>query len=110
MTMDENAFKALAGETLARLAEAVEEALGDRLDVDLEEGILSIELETGAQYVINGHAPSRQIWMASPVSGGSHFAYDDGRGKWTDTRGEASLGGLLAGELEAATGIALKLD
>ncbi len=112
MTLDENTFRDLAGKTLSRLADAVEEALGDRLDVDLGEGVLTIELDSGATYVINGHAPSRQIWMASPVSGGLHFDYEsEGEGgRWIATRGGADLVPLLARELAEATGVPLDLE
>ena len=109
MTFDESAFEALADETLQRCMDHIDDALGDRLDVDLEGGILTIELESGGQYVINKHAPNRQVWLSSPVSGASHFEFD---GKtWVSTRDPATvLTRLLADELAAATGTAFSLD
>jgi len=100
--MDDSAFHAAADGTLSSLMEAIEDALGDVLDVDLEGGILTIELDSGGQYVINKHAPNRQIWMSSPASGASHFGHRDGA--WISTRGAESLTVMLAGELAAATG------
>ena len=79
------------------------EAVGDQLDVDLQDGILTIELDSGGQYVINKHAPNRQIWMSSPVSGASHFD-SDGHGGWVGTRGAGTLAAMLSAELAAATG------
>lgn len=106
---DESAFHAAADRTLAGLLERIEDALGDDLDVDLQGGILTIELASGAQYVINKHAPNRQIWLSSPVSGASHFAQEPGGG-WVSTRGEARLHELLAEELGAATGETIGFD
>lgn len=100
---DESAFHANADRTLAGLFERIEDILGDALDVDLQGGILTIELGSGAQYVINKQAPNRQIWLSSPSSGASHFAYQPGRG-WVSTRGGPGLYELLAQELGAATG------
>lgn len=102
--MDESAFHTLADQTLAKLLNTIEAALGDDIAVDLRGGILTIELDDGRQYVINKHAPTRQIWLSSPVSGAAHFAHDATTGAWRSTRGGAVLTDILASELAAATG------
>ena len=112
--MDENRFAILADATLTHLFETIDSAAGDELEVDLDEGILTIELENGSHYVINKHAPNRQIWMSSPVSGTRHFGYDDTAGGWVDARtvtdGEAViLKAVLGSELGAALGRELDL-
>jgi frataxin len=109
MSLDESTFETLARDILERFMDAIDEAMGDVLDVDILGGVLTVELDSGGQYVINKHAPSRQIWVSSPVSGASHFDYDGDAGQWVSTRGGASLSELLSGELTAATGIALIL-
>lgn len=109
MTIDESRFETLADETLVRLMDTLEEAVGDQLDVDLQGGILTIELDSGSQYVINKHAPNRQIWMSSPVSGASHFD-SDGNGGWVGTRGAGTLTAMLSAEISAATGETVDLD
>lgn len=101
--MDDSAFETAADRTLERLMEAVEEAIGDVADVDLEGGVLTIDLDSGGTYVVNKHGPNRQIWLSSPASGASHFDHDDARG-WVSTRGGAVLEDLLADELAATTG------
>lgn len=108
--MDESRFESLAEDTLARFMDAIDEALGDEMDVDLENGILKIELDNGGQYVINKHGPNRQIWMSSPVSGASHFAYDEGAATWVSTRGGDKLIDVLAAELEKAGGAPVDLS
>lgn len=102
-TDDESAFHAEADRTLAAMLEAIDDALGDDLDVDIQGGVLTIELDTGGQYVINKQAPNREIWMSSPASGAAHFAYQAGRG-WVATRSDGTLHGMLEQELAAATG------
>ena len=111
MTLDENSFEALADKTLADLLGAIEDQLGDVADVDMQGGVLTIELDAGGEYVVNKHAPMRQVWVSSPVSGATHFAYDaDGR-RWVSTRHAATtLDALLAEELAAATGRPFSLD
>ena len=110
--MDDSSFEKLAGRTIDRLFEALDDALGDRAEIDLEGGILTIELEDGGQYVINRHGPNRQIWLSSPKSGAWHFERkEDGAGGgsgggWVSTRGSERLDAVLGAEF----GIALELD
>lgn len=107
--MDESRFETLADQTLHRFMDAIDDALGDRMDVDLENGILKIELDDGGQYVINKHAPNRQIWMSSPLSGAAHFGYDEAAGGWISTRGGGNLAEILSAELERAAGAPVDL-
>ncbi len=99
--MDEPEFDALARTTLTGLADRLEAALADA-DVELREGVLTVELADGRQYVINRHAPNRQIWLSSPVSGAHHFYAAPGG--WVSTRGGVTLEALLAAELGLAPG------
>jgi len=99
MALDEGRFAALADRTLDRLMTGIEAGCGDRAEAELEAGILTVELEDGATYVLNKHAPMRQLWLASPVSGAWHFAYDDAARTWRSTRGAETLDEILAREL-----------
>ncbi len=108
--MDENTFHTAADHTLERFFDAIDAQLGDSLEVDLEGGVLTVELENGGSYVINKHAPNRQIWMSSPASGASHFDYDEASGQWLGTRGGGALAAMLAEELAEATGEAVDLS
>lgn len=102
-------FEAVATRLLGQFAERLEEALADVAEVDYEGGILNVTLDAGGTYVINKHAPTQQIWLSSPRSGAWHFAQDAASGAWRDTRQGQDLRELLAGELQAATGIAVEL-
>lgn len=109
MTGDESRFHDTADKTLRHIAEVVEDVLGDELDVDMQGGILTIELSDRRQYVLNKHTPNRELWLSSPVSGAWHFAWDEGLA-WRSTRDPAvALKPLLAGELETLTGTPVEL-
>ena len=86
MITDGEIFENIAEKTLNMLLDRIDDALGDAFDVDLNGGILTIELKNGAQYVINKNAPNYEIWMSSPHSGASHYYLDDDLETWVDTR------------------------
>lgn len=106
--METSEFERLADETLARLQAAIED-VESSLDVELVGGILTIETESGGKYLLNRHAPNRQIWLSSPVSGAWHFAWNGDDQAWISTRGGERLEDLLARELSEATGEAIEL-
>jgi frataxin len=107
--MDSSQFESLADATLARLQHAVEAAAGNWLAADLAGGILTIELDSGGEYVVNKHGASRQIWLASPASGAWHFVWSEPGEEWLATRGGERLEKLLARELSAAIGQAIDI-
>lgn len=87
-------------ETLAdSLLDTLEEALGESADAERQGGVLTVETDDGSTWVINKHAPTRQVWLSSPRSGARHYDFDDASGQWKDTRGGQDLLTLLAAEL-----------
>ena len=108
--MNQVEFERRATQALDRLFEQIDEQLGDWLDVEMAGGILQIGLPDGSAYVVNKHAPKREIWLSSPRSGAWHFAAAEDDGAWRSTRGTEELTGLLSGELAAASGRAVRLD
>ena len=56
MITDGEIFETIAENTLNILLDRIDDVLGDEFDVDLNGGILNIELENGSQYVINKNA------------------------------------------------------
>jgi frataxin len=100
MPLDESRFHSIAGKTIDELADAIDAELGDDLDVEVQGGILTIQLVDGGQYIINKNAPLKQIWLSSPKSGAWHFDWDEGSERWLSTRGEkVEMEALLKGEL-----------
>ena len=110
--MDEAEFERLAARVLERMLDEIEDQAADDLDVDLEGGILTIGLPDGGRYLLNKHAPNRELWLSSPRSGAWHFRHEPEAG-WISTRtvdGERpQLHRLLADELADATGGPLRL-
>lgn len=107
--MDDSAFEARADAVLECLMERLEEAAGDVLEVDLENGVLSVTLDSGGEYLLNRHAPTAELWLSSPVSGAGHFAHDPATGGWRDRRGGDDLVARLERELSGALGRPLPL-
>ncbi len=101
--MDETEFETAADATLGKLMDVLDEMIGDAADVESQGGVLTITFDDGRQYVINKHAPNRQLWMSSPKSGASHFDLDGE--VWWSTRGGDALHQMLATELSELTEI-----
>ena len=109
MSLDDTSFTRIATATLESFMDGIEAVLGDQADVDLEGGILTIELDAGGQYVINKHEPNRQIWMSSPASVATHYDYNTYAEQWRCKRSGDYLDEKLAAELKASTGVAVRL-
>jgi CyaY protein len=93
MPESEAEFDARAGETLARIEQALEAAAVDA-DIELKPGgILELEFEDGSKMIINRHGAARQIWVAARA-GGFHFSWN-GR-EWRDTRDSSELFAALS--------------
>ena len=108
MTLDDSSFATLVQEVLERIANALEDAGADDLDLDLTDGVLTIEDDAGRTWVVNRHVPLKQMWLSSPVSGAAHFAWKVEAGRWIATRGGPPLDEVLAAELSALVGKAIK--
>lgn len=98
--MNESEFHRLVDEALARIEAAAESQ--DRLDVDLESGILTITCPDESRVIVNRQTPNREIWVAAR-SGGFHFAYRDGL--WRDTRGGDELFASIGRIVESQAGV-----
>ncbi len=106
---EESEFERVAALLLRRWADAIEEAEADGVGVDTAPGMVTVEIDDAGTWVISKHAPTRQIWLSSPLSGASHYAPQGER--WISTRGDgADLGRRLAAELKQAAGLDLNLD
>lgn len=97
-------FETMVEKTIESLFEATMREIGHMAEVDLEGGILNIELDDGRVFIINKHSPNRQIWLSSPLSGAHHFSFDEGSGVWASTRDCGQLLSLLGDELSSIKG------
>lgn len=100
-SLDENAFDHLADRTL----HALELALGelDGLEADLESGILTLEFDDGAKFVVNSHRAARQIWMAAGASAW-HFDVEPSTETWTAAKTGEELWSCLGERIERKLG------
>lgn len=100
MTLSDTAYTLLADAMLNRLADIAEAYDEDGLlDTELADGVLTILLPSGKQFLVNRHKPSQQIWLSSPLSGGLHFDYNEADKVWELQDGRR-LDTLLKAELE----------
>lgn len=65
-------------------------------EITEEAGSLEINCSEGT-YVINKQAPTKQIWLSSPISGPKRFDYHNGR--WICLRDGEKLSNLLQNEI-----------
>jgi len=112
--MDQAAFDRQATALLEHFFDRIDAELSDALDVDFEGGILTLKFTDGRTYLLNKHAPNREIWLSSPVSGAWHFAYAADDDVWRSTRAVAAgpddLVAMLEAELAELTGTAVDLS
>ena len=90
--LSESRFEALADETLGRLMEQLADLESDRLEVDLESGVLTMSFDDGVRYVINSHRAARQIWMAADATAW-HFDWVESR--WLSAKTGEELFGVV---------------
>jgi CyaY protein len=96
----------LLGEVLDQLES--QEALED-LELDLIDGVLTLEFEDGTQLILNRQEPLEQIWLASPL-GPAHFRFDQQAAHWVDDRTGEALVTTLGRALSQKLGIEIQLS
>jgi len=105
MIINEPEFQALAEKIMGSLYDSLEKAdAGGHLELEHEAGVMTITLPDGKQFVVSKHAPTRQIWLSSPVSGGLHFSYKEGAWSLEDGR---ALPSVLLQELKILSKVPL---
>jgi CyaY protein len=108
MTADaERDFEVAAERELLALQSALDAADLD-VEVELQMGILTIELSDGTKYVVNSHRAARQIWMAADRAAW-HFDYDDASHRWTAAKTGDELWSTMERVLASKTGKAVDL-
>ncbi len=107
--MDEQEFVALAGRMLESWAEIIDDNAED-FDVDCDGSVLTVELDDGRVFIVNRHRPLKQIWLSSPISGASHYAWNADQNAWVGTKSDDHLHTILSQEISALAGAAINLD
>jgi len=98
--MQDSKYISLANEILENISDSIEDIDQEgNFDCELSDGILTIEIPSNKQYVINKHEASQQIWLSSPLSGAHRFSYIDSKESWV-SRDELELYTMLQEELK----------
>ncbi len=82
--MDQTHYHTVVETTLETLYEKLGPAFeqGTLQDLELQNGVLTLITAAGSTLVISRHSASKQLWLASPLSGGLHFSYDTSKNTW----------------------------
>lgn len=108
--MTDKSFYVRATEALESLLARMEECSAlDDADMDIIDGVLTVEFDDGGQIILNRQEALEQIWLASPL-GPAHFTYDNERAVWLDDRTGEELLGVLEQALSRKTGTSVKLS
>ena len=99
--LTEQKFEHRADETLRALDRALSEL--DGAEVELESGILTIEVSDETKYVINSHRAARQIWMAAERNAW-HFDYREEDARWIATKTNDGLWQAIDGVVSRKLG------
>jgi iron donor protein CyaY len=81
IVMRDTEFVKESEKTLYQIAENIESVDTEcMIDVDLHDGILTLETDQGV-FVVNRQSAAKEIWLSSPISGPYHFVFQEGRWK-----------------------------
>jgi len=107
--MSQTSFALFAEQTLDDIQRRLsEQADLDDLDIDLIDGVLTIEFEDGAQIILNRQEAAQQIWLSSP-EGPAHFGYSEDDRAWRNDRSGDDLHQTLARVIGGKTGVTVEL-
>ena len=84
--LDESHYHSFADATLQHIYDQLEQAFDeeelDDLDYDEGSGILTIVTPSEQTFIVSKHGTNRQLWLASPISGGLHFDFSSDAQEW----------------------------
>lgn len=74
----------------------------DDVDFTASDGLVTLEFDDGARYVLNRQSGNHQLWLAAGARAW-HYVWDEGRATWVDDRDGhevwARLGALVSEKL-----------
>ncbi|WP_018872959.1 iron donor protein CyaY [Thioalkalivibrio sp. ALJ16] len=107
--MSQTSFAVFAEQTLDDIQTRLsDQSALDDLDIDLIDGVMTIEFEDGAQMILNRQEAAQQIWLSSP-EGPAHFGYSEDEGAWIDDRNGDDLHATLVRVIEQKLGVPVEL-
>lgn len=106
MKLDESKYHQLVDQLQQRVEEALDEA---DFDVDMANGILTIDFDKGGKIILSRQPALLQLWVAAK-SGGYHLVYDEATAIWYVLNSHESLGDLLARLVSEQSGEQLNFE
>jgi CyaY protein len=88
--MDPDLYDQIADAELHQLERSLGNLDPDELDVELSQGVLTLEFADGEKVVVNSHRAAGEIWMAA-FRQAWHFAPHQEGGKWVWRTASAEL-------------------
>jgi frataxin len=96
-------FKAKVAEIFFDLGDSLAAKYESRVPdfvADAQEESLSVTA-SGSQFLLSRQTPSRQIWVASPISGSAKFDFNSDTGSWVDAKQPTiDLRAFLQGDID----------
>ena len=74
------------------------------LDYSINGGVLTVDFENGSTMVFSRQLPTCQLWLATR-SGGYHFAWDEARGDWCNTRDGSLFRPFVIEQMNSQAGV-----
>ncbi|MGV6858394.1 MAG: iron donor protein CyaY [bacterium] len=107
--MSNPSFSLMAEEMFEDLLDRLEgfEALDD-LEMDIIDGVMTVEFDDGSKVILNRQEPVEQIWLASP-EGPAHFSKDKDTGEWVNIKTGDEFYATLSRVFSAKTGDSIQL-
>jgi len=104
---DEAVYESTADVTLEYISEYIEElvdssSIGGNFDIELSQGVLTINCGAFGTFVINKQTPNKQIWLSSPFSGPKRYDWNYDESEWRYR--DATMTSLLTEEFEKIFG------
>jgi iron-sulfur cluster assembly protein CyaY len=101
--MDAELYDRIADAELHQLEKSLGEVDPDELDVDLSQGVLTLEFADGQKVIINSHRAAGEIWMAA-FRTAWHFGPHQEGDRWVWRTADAELHQTLAEVLKQKLG------
>lgn len=107
--MSQTSFAVFAEQVLDGIQNRLsDQRAADDVDIDLTDGVMTVEFEDGAQIILNRQEAARQIWLSSP-EGPAPFGYSEEQDSWVDDRNGDDLYATLARVIERKLGVPVEL-
>jgi CyaY protein len=88
--MDADLYDKIADAELHDLERALGDIDPDEVDVDLSQGVLTLEFSDGDKVIVNSHRAAGEIWMAA-FRQAWHFGPHEEGGRWVWRTANAEL-------------------